>query len=545
MNTNLRRRITTATPGRRTQPARALGDTTRAGATEHFEVYYENSLGDNGLAIAQAVLQTCEGDYQSLKSTFSGSEPADLPFRVVVANLSGGVGTGGASHPSCLSAQIEADCQTSPTVNPNRTRFLIAAEVVEVFAAKMGDRWDCGHSHGEGLSRVLATDLYPAEVAPYTTANMWLNGHRDDFVANTTNTDVDPNANGCAVLFLNYLRFQLGLSWQNIVKNGAPTLAGTYTNLTGRTDAFDRFSVLLQSHFPAGTPTHLDSDNPFPLPESGLKFSIASAEGIDVSAVQGDIDWSAVKGDGIQFAYIKATEGATFNDKKFIANWASAAAQGIKRGAYHFFQPGTDVAAQSQNFINALGTLGSDDLPPVLDIETNGQNWDLLPQAQRIPAVLKWLNAVKAQFGQTPVIYTNRASVSAIFGDDPGDLAQFPLGVASWTSASSPSLPAGWNSWAMWQYTDSGTVAGIAGNVDRDRAPAPMALARTQPVESKSSLGDGSGLMRAICAEVKALPDKDRLFPNGIDSIEIAVQAGLKDPAFSFTIKLAGPPNPK
>ena len=46
--------------------------------------------------------------------------------------------------------------------------------------------------------------------------------------------------------------------------------------------------------------------------------------GIDVSHHQRDINWDAVKGAGISFSYIKATEGADFKDKRFQANWAEA-----------------------------------------------------------------------------------------------------------------------------------------------------------------------------------------------------------------------------
>jgi GH25 family lysozyme M1 (1,4-beta-N-acetylmuramidase) len=44
-----------------------------------------------------------------------------------------------------------------------------------------------------------------------------------------------------------------------------------------------------------------------------------------------------------------------------------------------------------------------------------------------------------------------------------------PLNVAHWTSASSPTIPNGFPYWTIWQYTDSGSVSGISGAVDRDR----------------------------------------------------------------------------
>ena len=58
--------------------------------------------------------------------------------------------------------------------------------------------------------------------------------------------------------------------------------------------------------------------------------------GIDVSAHQRAIDWQAVAADGIEFAYVKATEGGDFTDRRFADNWAAADAAGLDRGAYHF-----------------------------------------------------------------------------------------------------------------------------------------------------------------------------------------------------------------
>ena len=59
--------------------------------------------------------------------------------------------------------------------------------------------------------------------------------------------------------------------------------------------------------------------------------------GIDVSAHQGSIDWASVAGDGIEFAYIKASEGGDFSDSRFRENWEAAADAGMDPGAYHFF----------------------------------------------------------------------------------------------------------------------------------------------------------------------------------------------------------------
>lgn len=90
--------------------------------------------------------------------------------------------------------------------------------------------------------------------------------------------------------------------------------------------------------------------------------------GIDVSNHQGVIDWAAVAGDEISFAYAKATEGEDWVDKQFAANWARAADAGIDRGAYHFFSLCTDGRAQAEHFLR-IAKPDPRALAPALDLE--------------------------------------------------------------------------------------------------------------------------------------------------------------------------------
>jgi hypothetical protein len=186
-----------------------------------------------------------------------------MPFRCIIAQ-----NVGGAYHYGCRATDIYCDSQTSP-VDAAFTGFLLMAEVVEVFSANQNMGWNCGGGNGEGLSRALATALYPAEISKpgFATAGVWLDGNRPNYVNRNPNTDQDALVNGCSVLFLNYLRYQLGFSWNSIVSAGASTLAKTYKKLTGKTTAFVPFKALLDQHFPPGQPSNLMTDNPFPLGE--------------------------------------------------------------------------------------------------------------------------------------------------------------------------------------------------------------------------------------------------------------------------------------
>ena len=193
--------------------------------------------------------------------------------------------------------------------------------------------------------------------------------------------------------------------------------------------------------------------------------------GIDVSHYNGVISWKAVAAAGIAFAYAKATESVGVSDKRFAANWAGMKQAGLPRGAYHFFHPAKPVQAQAAKFIAAVGALAPGDLPPMLDLEETSaakDEWDGVPLAERVPLALQWLQIVEQALGRKPIVYTRRGFVQQKLGNAAA-LTTYPLWVAHYTKALKPALPPGWNTWTIWQYSDSGAVAGITGKVDMNR----------------------------------------------------------------------------
>jgi len=180
------------------------------------------------------------------------------------------------------------------------------------------------------------------------------------------------------------------------------------------------------------------------------------ARGIDVSHYQGRIDWRAVETDGIGFAYMKATEGATFTDPMFRRNWAAAGETRIVRGAYHRFRAGRDALAQAEHFL-AVATLRDGDLPPVLDVEST----DGVSDARLVRGVRAWLAEVERRTGKRPVVYTKPGFRRAHLGTA---LDDYPLWVAEY-GVDSPSV----DPWHFWQHSERGRVAGIANEVDLDR----------------------------------------------------------------------------
>jgi GH25 family lysozyme M1 (1,4-beta-N-acetylmuramidase) len=197
--------------------------------------------------------------------------------------------------------------------------------------------------------------------------------------------------------------------------------------------------------------------------EARVCASGATTLGIDVSYYQGAINWTAVKNAGVKFAFIRLSDGDVFQDPKFAANWNGAKQAGIVRGAYQFFRPNQSVTAQADKMIAAIGTYQPGDLPPVIDVEATG---GLGPSAVA-SRVRTWVDRVKGALGVDPIVYTGKYFWRDQVGG-PTSFATNPLWIAQYTSLC-PDLPAPWQRWTFWQYTDSGSVSGISGNVDMNR----------------------------------------------------------------------------
>ncbi len=190
-------------------------------------------------------------------------------------------------------------------------------------------------------------------------------------------------------------------------------------------------------------------------------------EGIDVSYWQSTINWSSVAGDGVVYAFIRVSdgnpaEGGTY-DTQFQANWTNALAAGVIRGPYQFFRPSDDPVAQADLVISEIGgSMTPGDLPPVLDVEAT----DGLGASTVAAGIGDWIDRIESQLGVTPIIYTGK-----YFWQDnvqSSAYSDYPLWHAQYTSAACPNIADQWTEWAFWQYTSSGSVAGISGNVDRN-----------------------------------------------------------------------------
>ena len=180
-----------------------------------------------------------------------------------------------------------------------------------------------------------------------------------------------------------------------------------------------------------------------------------SVHGIDVSAYQGRIDWRTVARNRVQFAFIKASEGATLRDQRFARNWREARAAGVLRGAYHYFQPNRDGQIQADLFARTV-PLAPGDLPPVLDVEA--ANFHDVAVLRR--EVARWLRLIEAHYGVRPILYSNHSFYKRHLA---GHFDDYPLWLAHY-EVERPSMPR--NKWIIWQHSDESHVPGIRGMVD-------------------------------------------------------------------------------
>lgn len=188
-------------------------------------------------------------------------------------------------------------------------------------------------------------------------------------------------------------------------------------------------------------------------------------QGIDVSYWQGDIDWEAARAAGIDFVFIKATEGGDHIDPKFLDNWHGAKRAGVARGAYHFIYWCRPAHEQALWFMLNVPP-DPDALPPVLDLEWNTHSKTCPKKVARedaLQTIRTILAALETHTGKRPIIYTDPKFHREVLE---GEFPNYHFWLRS--VAAEPREVYGDRSWAFWQFTTTGTVPGVAGKVDRN-----------------------------------------------------------------------------
>ena len=202
-----------------------------------------------------------------------------------------------------------------------------------------------------------------------------------------------------------------------------------------------------------------------PHPWDGQHPRDLPVHGIDVARWQSQIDWHQARDSGVNFAFIKATEGAdgTHVNPEFERQWQGARAAGVPRGAYHLYYWCAPPEAQARHFIETVPSRAGD-LPPVLDLEWNpySPSCQLRPSPTEVKEIVRRYSAVIAQhYGQAPILY-----MTVDFHADTRSAGWH--GWDLWLrSVAAPVQKAHQrNDHRFWQYSGTGLVPGITGHVD-------------------------------------------------------------------------------
>ena len=189
-------------------------------------------------------------------------------------------------------------------------------------------------------------------------------------------------------------------------------------------------------------------------------------KGIDVSEWQGDIDWQQVKDAGVEFVIIRVggrgtTEGGLFEDEYAQKYYEGATAVGLKVGAYIFSQSITvEEAVNEAKF--AIGHIKNWDLqmPLVYDWEYVGEDARTAQMDSRtLTDMAKAFCDTVVEAGYEPMIYFGRSQSMEMMHLE--ELVEYPFWLAMYSTIMDYPYKID-----MWQYTDNGTVPGIAGTVD-------------------------------------------------------------------------------
>jgi lysozyme len=178
--------------------------------------------------------------------------------------------------------------------------------------------------------------------------------------------------------------------------------------------------------------------------------------GVDVSSYQGEIDWPVLAGQGIDFAWIKSTEGSGSVDPAFARNWEDARDTDLVVGAYHFLSFESPGETQADNVIATVpresGTLGV-----AVDVEPYGPYLDDPPSRDQVRAILDpMLARLEAHYGRPPVLYVTAPIYRDVIQ---GAYAGNPIWISSIVLP--PDLRD--RSWTMWQHSHTGRLAGYDG----------------------------------------------------------------------------------
>ena len=172
--------------------------------------------------------------------------------------------------------------------------------------------------------------------------------------------------------------------------------------------------------------------------------------GIDVSTIQGDIDWKKVRASGIDFAMIKATQGRgegvetrgyrKFRDPRFVANITEAGNNGIACGVYHYFTAKNPVEAREEAaYFLATIAPHKDKIKLWAAVDVESKPWlSDVDKPMLTDAVREFMVQVK-NAGYRPMLYTNLDFL--YYRYEPGAFADSDIWLACWRPNKPTTIP--------------------------------------------------------------------------------------------------------
>ncbi|WP_080934369.1 glycoside hydrolase family 25 protein [Xanthomonas albilineans] len=199
------------------------------------------------------------------------------------------------------------------------------------------------------------------------------------------------------------------------------------------------------------------------------------SKGIDISHKDGNIDFEKVADADVNYVFMKATEGGTYQDPNYGLYRGDALSAKLRLGTYHYFRGLSSTPEEQRD--NIVSTLSKNDFDAscehfAIDVELTG-NENATPElmADNLYALLQLLENEAILGGKKPLIYCAARFWDEHVAGDKHDFSQYPLWVASW-DVDQPRIPKVWSdagkTWSIWQYTSKGNVPGISGDVDLD-----------------------------------------------------------------------------
>lgn len=205
-------------------------------------------------------------------------------------------------------------------------------------------------------------------------------------------------------------------------------------------------------------------------------------EGIDVSNWQKNINFEEVKNSGVQIVYIKASEGTTFKDPYLEQNYSNAKANGLKIGFYHYLTATSVEGARRQAEFFTSVIVGKEyDCKLAMDYEEffgEGRN-----EINEI--AIAFMQRVSQITGKDVIVYSNLNNIKNTFGDDVA--LEGDLWLAYYSNPNNLiNTKTSWDTYIGIQYTSTGRVPGIVGNVDMDRFSQEIFVSSGGPPENNN-----------------------------------------------------------